>query len=187
LTELEGLFDGVWILGISLPQALECPFAFQRFVDLILIFIGWGIIAQNPIDGFTIAVEEHDGGGGADGVFGEDDLARRFLGENLNQDEILGQEVFIGGVIVKLLTEQSAAPSGIGAEIEENQLVLRFGLGERLVQGAFEPIRALGGCGHGQQEKKREGQRFFHDGLRSEFQTQRLYASPAISVNPVGD
>jgi hypothetical protein len=79
-----------------------------------------------------------------DGILVEDELPGRFLGVDLIQDEILGQEVLELGVVVKLLTQQFTAPSSIGGKIEEEGLVIDFGLGERLVQGPLEPHRILG-------------------------------------------
>jgi len=79
-----------------------------------------------------------------DGVLVEDELPGRFLGVDLNQDEIVGQEVLELGVVVKLLTQQFTARSGVGGKIEEEGLVIGFGLGERLVQGSLEPHGVLG-------------------------------------------
>jgi hypothetical protein len=91
-----------------------------------------------------------------DGVLVEDELPGRFLGEDLNQDEILGQEVLELGVVVKLLTQQFTAPSSVRGKIEEKGLVIDFGLGERFVQGPLEPHRILGERQGG--EHKHEGQ-----------------------------
>jgi hypothetical protein len=90
-----------------------------------------------------------------DGIFVEDELPGRFLGVDLIQDEILGQEVLELGVVVKLLTQQFTAPSGIGGKIEEEGLVIGFGLGERLIQGPIEPHGVLG---------ERRGGEHKHDG-----------------------
>jgi hypothetical protein len=51
---------------------------------------GWRIITEDPIDRFSVPVEEHDGRSGPDAVFFEDDAAGGFLGVNPEQDEILG-------------------------------------------------------------------------------------------------
>ena len=56
------------------------------------------------------------------------------LGDGPEEDEILVQEGVELGVVVELLTEQFAAPSGVGVEVDENQLVLDLGLGDCLVQ-----------------------------------------------------
>jgi hypothetical protein len=90
-----------------------------------------------------------------DGVLVENELPGRFLGEDLIEDEILGQEVLELGIVVKLLTQQFTAPSGVGGKIEEKGLVIDFGLGERLVQGPFEPHGVLG---------ERRGGEHKHDG-----------------------
>jgi hypothetical protein len=85
----------------------------------------------------------------------EHDLALRFLRVNPVEDEILGQEVLELGVVVKLLTQQFTARSSVGVEIEEDQLVIGFGLGVRLVQGTLEPFQVLG---------ERRGGEHKHDG-----------------------
>jgi hypothetical protein len=80
----------------------------------------------------------------------EHDLALRFLRVNPVEDEILEL-----GVVVKLLTQQFTARSSVGVEIEEDQLVIDFGLGVRLVQGTLEPFQVLG---------ERRGGEHKHDG-----------------------
>jgi hypothetical protein len=91
-----------------------------------------------------------------DGVLVEDELPGWFLGVDLIEDEILGQEVLELGVIVKLLTQQFTARSGVGGKIEKKGLVVDFGFGERLVQGPLEPHGVLGerrGGEHKHEEK----------------------------------
>jgi hypothetical protein len=97
-----------------------------------------------------------------DGVLVEDELPGRFLGVDLNQDEILGQEVLELRVVVKLLTQQFTAPSSVGGKIEEKGLVIGFGLGERLVQGPLEPHRILGERQRGDHKHHQEEKCFFH-------------------------
>ena len=91
----------------------------------------------------------------------EDGFSVGFLGRGLEQDEILGQEILILGVFEELLTEQFAAPSGVGVEVEEELLVLGLGLGERFVQGALEKI-VLGERDGGEEKKRRRESGFFH-------------------------
>ena len=63
-------------------------------------------------------------------------------------------------VVVKLLTQQFTATSGVGVKIDEDQLVIAFGLGYRLVQGALEPI--LGRSHRGERKHQERGKEFFH-------------------------
>jgi hypothetical protein len=69
------------------------------------------------------------------------------------EDEILVQEILEFRILVKLLTQQSAAPSTTPEEIEEDQLVLALGLGHGLVKRALEPI--LGRAEGGDEENQR--------------------------------
>jgi hypothetical protein len=61
------------------------------------------------------------------------------------EDEMGVQEILEFRIGVKLLTQQSAAPSAAGVEIDEDELVLGLGFGHGLVQRAVEP--ALGRSG----------------------------------------
>jgi hypothetical protein len=54
------------------------------------------------------------------------------------------QEVLEFRILVKLLTQQSAAPSTPRVEIKQDQLVLGLGLGDGLVEWALEPILGRG-------------------------------------------
>jgi hypothetical protein len=77
------------------------------------------------------------------------------------EEDEMGIEIrleFRVGVI--LLTEQFAGSSATAVEIDEDQLVLGFGLGHRLLQGPLEPV--LSGGGGGQDENRSEDERFFH-------------------------
>jgi hypothetical protein len=65
------------------------------------------------------------------------------LDDGLEQDEILGQIILEFGVFEELLTEQFAAPSGVGAEVEEDFFVFGSGLSQGFVESALEEI-ALG-------------------------------------------
>jgi hypothetical protein len=64
------------------------------------------------------------------------------------------------GVVVKLLTQQSAAASATAVEINENELVLAPGLGHGLLKSTFEPI--LGRSCENEDEEERKGDSFFH-------------------------
>jgi hypothetical protein len=64
------------------------------------------------------------------------------------------------GVMVKLLTQQSAAASATAVEINEDELVFLLGLGQGLLKRAIEPV--LGRSGGNEDEEERKGDGFFH-------------------------
>jgi len=68
------------------------------------------------------------------------------------------------GVMVKLLTQQSAAASATAVEIHEDELVLALGLGRGLLQRTVEPV--LGQSGGSENEEDRKGKGFSHVCLR---------------------
>ena len=94
----------------------------------------------------------------------EDRLSRRLTVVSQNEDEVLVEKGMKLGVMVKLLTQQSATASAAAVEINEDELVLAFGLGHGLVQRTVEPI--LGRSGGGENEQERKGKGFFHVCLR---------------------
>jgi hypothetical protein len=90
---------------------------------------------------------------GADAVLLENGVALGVLDEGLEDDEILAQEVRVNGAFDELLAEQFAAPSGVGAEVEEQELILGLGLAEGLVERSLEHD-ALGRSRGGQSERR---------------------------------
>ncbi len=76
--------------------------------------------------------------------FLEDRVSGGVLQDGPEGDEILVQEGFELGVVVELLTEQFASPSGIGREVDQNPLVFGLGLGHGLIEGPLE--KDLGRC-----------------------------------------
>jgi hypothetical protein len=146
-------------------EALERVDSLEDFVDLLLEILRGRIIAEDPIDLGAVRVDEEDRRGGPDAELVENDFSVRLLRRGLEQDEILGQVVLILGVFEELLTEQFAAPSRIGVEIEEQLLVLGLGLGQGFVERALEEV--ILGEGRGGEKKKRgNDDDFFHAHLR---------------------
>jgi len=82
------------------------------------------------------------------------------LTDGPKQDEIGVQEILELGIFIELLTQQFAAPSGVGVKIDENQLVIALGLGHGFIQGSLEP--ALGRGQGGEDKHERQGKEFFH-------------------------
>jgi hypothetical protein len=85
-----------------------------------------------------------------DAEFLEDGIALRLLNGGPENDEILLEEILEFGVFKKLLTEQSAAPSGVGREVEQDFFVFGLGRGHGFVQGALE--KDLGRSQRGQKK-----------------------------------
>jgi len=77
---------------------------------------------------------------------------------------MLVQEIMKFRILVKLLTQQSAARSTTREEIEEDPFVLAFGLGHGLVERALEPVLSRGKRGDKENDRK-EGERFLHRDL----------------------
>jgi hypothetical protein len=69
------------------------------------------------------------------------------------------------GILVKLLTQQSAAPSTTREEIKEDPFVLALGLGHGLIERSLEPILGRGEGGDEKYERE-EGECFLHGHLR---------------------
>jgi hypothetical protein len=86
--------------------------------------------------------------------------AARLFDVGQEQNEILVEERLELGVVVKLLTQQSAVPSATAEEVDEDELSLALGLGRGLVQRPLEPVLGRGGRGERQDGQNRE--RFFH-------------------------
>jgi hypothetical protein len=68
----------------------------------------------------------------------EDGIALRVLNGSPEDDEILLEEILEFGVFEELLTEQFAAPSSVGREVEEDFFVFGLGLGHGFVHSALE-------------------------------------------------
>jgi hypothetical protein len=90
----------------------------------------------------------------------EDRVSGRLSAVGQNEDEILVEEGMELGVAVKLLDQQSAVSSATAVEVDEDELVLAFGLGHGLLQRAVEPV--LGRSGGRENEKERQDEGFFH-------------------------
>jgi hypothetical protein len=75
---------------------------------------------------------------GLDAVFLIGLFTFRLLNGSPENDEILVDKILEFGVFEELLTEQFAAPSGIGGKVEEDLFVFGSGFCDGFVQGAFE-------------------------------------------------
>ena len=146
-------------------EALERVDALEDLVDLLLEILRGRTIADDPVDLRAVRVDKENCRGGPNAELVENDFSVGFLGCGLEQDEILGQVFLILGVFEELLTEQFAAPSRIGVEIEEQLLVLGLGLGQGFVERALEEV-VLGEGRRGEKKKCGNDNDFFHVHLR---------------------
>ena len=96
-----------------------------------------------------------------DGEFFEERVPLFFIPVGTVEDEIFVQEVLEFWILVKLLTQQSAAPSTTREEIEEDPFVLALGLGHGLVDRALEPVLGRGERGDKENDRKKS-ERFLH-------------------------
>jgi hypothetical protein len=88
-----------------------------------------------------------------DGELLEDFIPLFFVPVGAVEDKILVQEILEFRILIKLLTQQSAAPSTTRVEIEEDPFVLALGLGHGLIERAFVPILGRGERGDEENER----------------------------------
>jgi hypothetical protein len=77
-----------------------------------------------------------------------------FIPVGAEEDKILIKEILEFRILVKLLTQQSAAPSATREEIKEDPFVLALGLSHSLVESAFEPVLGAGQGSEQENERK---------------------------------
>jgi hypothetical protein len=111
------------------------------------------IIAQEPVILRAVPVDDYRRRCPADAEFLEDRIPFLVVSVSPEEDEILVQEILELGILVKLLTQQSAAPSTTRVEVEEDEFVFGLGLGHGLVERAFEPV--LGRSARDDEENER--------------------------------
>jgi hypothetical protein len=127
--------------------------------DLLVEFPRRGGIAVDPVDLAAVAVEEQQEGRAADIERLGDLLTLPGAPDGPVEDEIVFQELLVGGVGVILLNQQLAGPSAAFlVEIEEQEFALRLGLGQSFVERSGQPGLALGrGGGQGEGERELDG------------------------------
>jgi hypothetical protein len=128
-----------------------------------LEILGRRRVPDEPIDLRAVAAEDERRRCRADRESREGLSADGRVTVGQEENEILVEKGMELGVVVELLTQQSAACSAAAIKIDDNELVFALGLGDRLLQGPLEPI--LGRCGGGENEDTRKNERFFHDVL----------------------
>jgi hypothetical protein len=145
LGELEYDFDVRRLLGVALVQGAVGVDAGKGLLDLLQELVGGRSVADDPVDLLAVLVDE--------------ELGRRALGleplvdrvpdlvdaVGAVDDEVLVEEIGVAGVVVELPDQQFAAPSATRVEIDEDELVLFLGFGQRLVEGSREDRGRLRG------------------------------------------
>jgi len=168
LSQLEDDLDVVRILGIAgreIPVGVD---ARQGLLDLLQELVGRRPVADDPVDLVAVLVDEELGRGGIDLVLLVDRVADLVAGGGPIEDDVLVEEIGVLGIVVKLLDQQFTESSATRVEIDEDELVLFLGLGQRLVEVSVEDRGCLGGGERGDEEETGDGGEFLHAVLLEE-------------------
>jgi hypothetical protein len=125
--------------------------------------LGWGRIAAEPVDLYPVAAKDKRGRRCLDRKSLEGFCADSRVDISQEKDEVLVKERMKPGVLVKLLTQQSATPSATAEEIDEYELILALCLGHGLIQRSLEP--GLSRSARGEDKSEDQSEPFFHDKL----------------------
>jgi hypothetical protein len=133
--ELVDRLDVLRVFGGEVRKGLERLDALGGSLELLDIGVGRRRVAGEPVDLLPGLVEDQDGRRRLESEAGEDRFSRELAAGRPVEDEGLGEEVGELGVLVNLLDQQVAAPSAtLLVEVDEDELVLLFGLGHGLVE-----------------------------------------------------
>ncbi|NTV81316.1 MAG: hypothetical protein HGA24_07835, partial [Candidatus Aminicenantes bacterium] len=135
LGQLEDDLDVCRLLGVAVVQGAVCIDAGERFLDLFQELVGRRSVADDPVDLFPVLVDEELGRRRPDveSLIGR--VAVLFAPGGAIEDDALVEEIGVFGIVVELLNQQFAASSATREEVDEDELVLFLGLGQRLVEG----------------------------------------------------
>jgi len=186
LGQLEGDLDVVGILGITVRQGEIGVGPGQGFLDLLQERVGRRSVADDPIDLFAVLVDEELGRRRPDVEPVEGRVAVLRVADGPVEDDARVEEIGVFGVVVELLNQQFAASSATREEIDEDELVLFLGFGQRLVERPGEDRRRLGGGERGDEEKAGESGELLHEGLLFEERFSVSIHHPAAQGNPPG-
>jgi hypothetical protein len=195
LGQLEDDLDVRRLLGVPFSQGDVGVDAGQRLLDLFKEFVGGRPVADDPVDLFPVLVDEQIGRRRVDFEPLEDGVADLVAAAGAVDDEILVEEIGVFGVVVELLDQQFAAPSATRVEVDEDELVLFLGLGQRLVEGSREDRGRLGGGERGDEEEAGERGDLFHTALLGndssrpayDFRERNAIRRPHLSIRRSGD
>jgi hypothetical protein len=162
LGQLEDDLDVVGVLGEPGGEVAVGVDAGERLLDLVQELVGRRPVTDDPIDLLAVLVDEELGRRGVDLEPVVDRVAVLVAAGGPVEDDVLVEEIGVLGVVVELLNQQFAAPSATRVEIDEDELVLFLGLGQRLVERPAEDRRRLGGGERRDEEKARQRGELFH-------------------------
>jgi hypothetical protein len=163
--ELEDDLDVLGLFGEALAQGEVSVDAGDRLPDLFQEFVGRRSVADDPVDLFPVLVDEELRGRRVDVVLLVDGVAVLVAAAGAVEDDVVVEEIGVFGVVVELLNQQFAAPSATRVEVDEDELVLFLGLGQRLVEGSGEDRGRLGGGEGGDEEEAGDNGEFLHAAL----------------------
>jgi hypothetical protein len=162
LGQLEDDLDVRRVLGVAGREVAIGVDAGQRLLDLLQELVGRRAVADDPIDLVAVLVDEQLGRSGVDLVLLVDGVADLVAAGGAVEDDVRIEEFGVLGVVVELLDQQFAAPSATREEIDEDELVLFLGLGQRLVERSRHDLGRLGGRERGDEEEACDGGEFLH-------------------------
>jgi hypothetical protein len=143
--QLENGLDVVGVLGEPGAQVAEGVDAGERLLDLLQEGVGRRAVADDPVDLPARLVDEELRRRGVDLEPLVDRVAVLLASDGAVEDDVGVEELGVLGVVVELLDQQFTAPSATRVEIDEDELVLFLGLGQRLFERSREDRGRLGG------------------------------------------
>jgi hypothetical protein len=167
LGELEDDLDAVGFLGVPFGKGPERIRPREDLFDLFQESVGGRPVTDDPVDLFPVLVDDELGRSGPDVVLFVDGVAVLVPAAGAVDDDVGVEEIGVFGVFVELLDQQFAAPSATREKVDEDELVVLFGLGQRLVEGARQDVGRLGRGEGRHEEDAGDGGHFFHARLLS--------------------
>jgi hypothetical protein len=184
LGQLEGGLDVRRLLGDAVVQGAVRVDPGEGFLDFLQELVGRRPISDDPVDLLPVLVDEELGRRRPDVEPFIGGVPVFFAPDGAIEDDALVEEIGVFGIVVELLNQQFTAPSATRVEIDENELVLFLGLGQRLVEGSREDRRRL--CGGERSDEEEAGERgeFLHAALLDRFSVSISIQHPAARRNP---
>jgi hypothetical protein len=150
--QFEANLDARRLLGVALAQGEVGVCPGEGLLDSLQEIVGGRTVTDQPVDLAAVFIDKEFGRRPADFVLLVDRVPVLVAATGAVNDEIFVEEVGVFGVVVELLDQQFTAPSATREEIDEDELVVLFGLGQGLVEGAAEDCGRLSGGERGEKE-----------------------------------
>jgi hypothetical protein len=122
-------------------------------LDLLQELVGRRAVADDPVDLVPVLVDEELGRRGIDLELLVNGVADLVAAGGAIKDDVLVEKIGVLGVVIELLDQQFAAPSATREEIDEDELVLFLGPGQRLVERPVHDLGRLGGRERGDEKE----------------------------------